>query len=352
MYIQSKLVEVDKKVCGLRLPDEYNASIPVQQLNYVDKDGGHVDVDARILHTSGLCIKKTFLSVFKKVTEHFYTEGEHIRYFFFIKGTSRVYGGAGNQTYDHEIGVIHRNFLSGPVGGGRAEIRSGNEIRHVVIIMSRDFFAHLVGNEYWAVNDPFVQHVLNGLPEDRPDEAFPISLRVLGILHELLHADHITTNRRYYVELKLRELFFVIHEQQLLSPNLLASNPQLYKTLERVKAYLVMNFTHPPTIKKLARLFLLNEKKLMQDFKTVYGITIYAFIIQLRMEKARNMLLENYNVNDMAAALKYRSVSHFIKMFKSYYGYTPKEALMHISKMTTPVKKVPVPGKDFNDSAG
>lgn len=194
------------------------------------------------------------------------------------------------------------------------------------MVMSKHFFLQLLEKEKWTVNDPFVQRVANGLPENVPDELFPMSLPVLRTLHDLLYSDHVTFNRRHYVYMKLRELFFIIHEQQLLSNSLSTKNPELYKKLESVRAYLVMNYTNPPTIKKLARLFLLNEKKLMHDFKIAYDITIYAFIIQLRMERAQKMLLEDYSVNTIASELGYRSVSHFIKTFKSCYGYTPKQA--------------------------
>lgn len=336
MYIYAKLIEPDKVLCSLQVSDEYLKEGAIQQLNYVDKGGGHVDVDVRVLYTSGLSIKETHLSVFKKVTEHFYVEGEHVRHFFFMKGASRLRWNAESQTSENEIGVIRRSFLNGSEGGGKSELRGENEIRHVSMVMSKHFFLHLLENENWSVNDSFVQRVINGEPDGMPDELFPMSLPILRILHDLLEtSDMAATNRKYYIELKLRELFFMLHEQQLLSHGLLAKNPQLYKTLENVKAHLVMNFNNPPTIKKLARLFLLNEKKLMHDFKATYGITIYTFIIQLRMERAKKMLLEDYSVNEMAAELGYHSVSHFIKTFKSYYGRTPKEALTDISKLTS-----------------
>ena len=75
-------------------------------------------------------------------------------------------------------------------------------------------------------------------------------------------------------------------------------------------------------------MFSLNELKLKQQFKIAYGITIYAFVIQLRMEQAQNMLHENYSVSEMSYALGYRSVSHFISTYKQYFGNTPKQALM------------------------
>lgn len=90
---------------------------------------------------------------------------------------------------------------------------------------------------------------------------------------------------------------------------------------------------NPPTSAELAKIFLMNEKKLKQNFKSIYGTTIYAFVVQIRMEKAKKLLLENYNVNELAILLGYNSVSHFIKVFKNYYGYTPKEALNRFQEL-------------------
>ncbi|WP_028298531.1 helix-turn-helix transcriptional regulator [Olivibacter sitiensis] len=330
MHIQSKLIEVSKVICDLKLSDEYRVDDSIEQEILIDNGGNHVDINSRVLFTSGLCIIETSLEIAKKVTDYFYVHGEHIKHTFFVNGRSHVSESDGDRSFDLDIGVMRRNFLNGSLWD--VEMRGNNSVRYFAILLSKDFFINLVGQEQWSANDDFVQHVANNDAAMNVDETYPINLPILRLLRDILDVDHIITDKRYYVELKLRELFFLIHEQQVLSNRLLASNPHLYKTLENVKAYLIMNFHNPPTIKKLARLFLLNEKKLMHDFKNAFGITIYAFIIQLRMDKAQKMLFDNYSVNAMATELGYRSVSHFIKTFKSFYGHTPKEALMRISR--------------------
>ena len=102
--------------------------------------------------------------------------------------------------------------------------------------------------------------------------------------------------------------------------------PEDYKKLAETKSYLIDNFAGPPTIKQLARIVTLNEFKLKNYFKEVFQITIHSFIIKLRMEEANKILAEDHTVNEVALKVGYRSVSHFISMYKSYYGKTPMQA--------------------------
>lgn len=97
--------------------------------------------------------------------------------------------------------------------------------------------------------------------------------------------------------------------------------------MENIKAYLTAHFQRPPTIPELAELFMVDEKKLKETFKYIYGTTVHKHVTQLRMEKAKMFIKENYNVTEISLLLGYQSVSHFIKVFKSYYGVTPNDAI-------------------------
>ena len=94
--------------------------------------------------------------------------------------------------------------------------------------------------------------------------------------------------------------------------------------LKKARAFLMANYKNPPTIKALSRIILLNEVELKKGFKEVYGKTIRAYIIELRMNSA-SQLIKDHSVNEAAGILGYKSVPHFIKSFKKYYGVTPKQ---------------------------
>lgn len=77
---------------------------------------------------------------------------------------------------------------------------------------------------------------------------------------------------------------------------------------------------------ELARQTGLNRSYLSTLFKRETGQSLSAYILSKRMEAARNMLrFSDYSYAEIAAILAFSSQSHFIRVFRSQTGYTPKE---------------------------
>lgn len=332
MYIHSKLIEADKTVCNLNIEDDYkDRELLVDEL-VVNENCDHLNIRSRILHTSGLCILDTRFSIFKQITDRFCVFGDHIQITFFFDGSSRIWEPSRESFYDLQIGILRRNYQQEIKWD--IEMLPNREVSYVAIFMSKLFARQLLSQEKWALKDNFIAHLLSGNESVIEEETYFISLPIQKVLQELLNDGHKTAHKQYFLTLKLRELFFLIYTQKTISPGLTINiDSDIYKKLIKVKAFLIMHLDKPPTIKQLARMVALNELKLKQNFKAVYGTTIYAYVIKLRMEKAETMLLENYSVNEMSARLGYRSVSHFIETFKKHFGQTPKRALNQLSKL-------------------
>lgn len=62
-------------------------------------------------------------------------------------------------------------------------------------------------------------------------------------------------------------------------------------------------------------------------FKAETGDTVFEYITKVRMQKARNLLLENpsMKIKDISDCLGYNNVQSFIRYFKKHYGDTPVE---------------------------
>ena len=77
--------------------------------------------------------------------------------------------------------------------------------------------------------------------------------------------------------------------------------------------------------KDLAKLVGLNRSYLATLFKKETGQSISAYILGKRMEAAKNMLrFSDYTYAEIAATLAFSSQSHFIRVFRTQTGYTPK----------------------------
>ena len=88
----------------------------------------------------------------------------------------------------------------------------------------------------------------------------------------------------------------------------------------------------PPSLDELASEIGLSLKKLKDGFKQIYGDTVFAYLLDHKMDEARKMLeSQKYNVNEVGLKLGYSTSSHFINAFKKKYGTTPKKYLGSVS---------------------
>lgn len=86
---------------------------------------------------------------------------------------------------------------------------------------------------------------------------------------------------------------------------------------------LLHDLSAPPTIEQLSREVGLNQLKLKQGFKILFGTSIYAMFQKHRMEHAR-FLLKNSNVTEVAITMGYSNISHFSAAYRKQFGILPK----------------------------
>lgn len=88
--------------------------------------------------------------------------------------------------------------------------------------------------------------------------------------------------------------------------------------------YILRNLTEHFTIKKLAREAGVNEFRLKKEFKRVYGLTPFKFIMRARLNKARQLLdTTDLPLNTISGETGFSSISHFSKVFKKQLGISP-----------------------------
>ena len=99
--------------------------------------------------------------------------------------------------------------------------------------------------------------------------------------------------------------------------------------IKEAKRILIEQMAHPPTLKELSRQIGLNEYRLKEGFKNVYGKTVFQFLNDYRLDTARHLLDQGkHKVNDAAYQIGYTNPSHFIAAFRKKFGVTPKKYLM------------------------
>ena len=104
------------------------------------------------------------------------------------------------------------------------------------------------------------------------------------------------------------------------------------RKIRNAKQIMLERMTQPPSLQALADEIGLSLKKLKEGFKQLYGSTVYQFVLDYKMDYARQLLGSGaHNVNEVALQLGYSNSSHFIEAFKKKFGTTPKKYLLSVS---------------------
>ena len=93
---------------------------------------------------------------------------------------------------------------------------------------------------------------------------------------------------------------------------------------EAARDILQKNFHQKITSLDLADEIGIGEKTLKRAFKRHFGVNIFTYLVQIRMERARDMLLQGDKpVKQVARMVGYSRQSSFTRMFLRYYGTAP-----------------------------
>src|SRR5258708_6924036 len=96
--------------------------------------------------------------------------------------------------------------------------------------------------------------------------------------------------------------------------------------LHSVKAIIDNDFWKPITIGYLAKQAGVHPGKLQNGFKQVFHKPVYTYLLNVRMNKARELLTNTDNyIKEIAAATGYKSTSSFTVAFKKWMNMTPSE---------------------------
>ncbi|MUP47474.1 AraC family transcriptional regulator [Gramella sp. BOM4] len=101
------------------------------------------------------------------------------------------------------------------------------------------------------------------------------------------------------------------------------------KSVDKVVEYINENLSNTGTVESLAKIAGMNSNKLQEAFQIVYGKTVNAYVRDIRLTKALQMLSNgNKNVSEVVYELGLSSRSYFSKIFKEKYGISPRNILV------------------------
>lgn len=158
----------------------------------------------------------------------------------------------------------------------------------------------------------------------------PYSLYMDDLFIQMSEFTGIGTVRKFYLKAKAYEM---LSEQiTLFEDDYRTESDQIYlrrNDLEAVKKAVKLieeNLKHIKSVGDIAKEVGLNESKLQNGFKHYKGTTVNGYIIELRLESAKRLLLStDMNISEVVYQLGLSNRGYFAKKFKERYGMTPTE---------------------------
>ncbi|MDW7656498.1 MAG: AraC family transcriptional regulator [Bacillota bacterium] len=106
------------------------------------------------------------------------------------------------------------------------------------------------------------------------------------------------------------------------------SIPESYHSIsiQEVLQYIREHYARPISLDHLARLAAINKTKLISAFKELLGITPLQYINQMRLQKAKELLVNtDISISEISRLAGFQSIQYFSRYFQSKLNVSPKE---------------------------
>jgi AraC-like DNA-binding protein len=225
------------------------------------------------------------------------------------------------------------NFLKArwyDADGDQFHWQAGERVLKFDIHIEPALFRTLVGQQFEVLPSTLSQLVQNPLPSQNYfRHVHPTTAAMQSAIHQILHCPYQGLTRWLFWESKVLELIALRLDQVSQHQPAALATPGLHsKDIDRIhyaSAILLQRLENPPSLLELARLVGLNDYKLKQGFRQVFGTTVFGYLQTHRMERAKQLLAQpNFKIAGVAQAIGYANQSHFCQMFKQQFGMTPR----------------------------
>jgi len=230
--------------------------------------------------------------------------------------------------YAYELSGNEHNIFYGKKA--RGTIRFDElKMKSFMIQFSKDAFLKMTKNGNDSMNR-FAENVVSGTSVAFSDKNGNIDLNLQQCINSVLNCNLSDTLKRMYLHSKVMEILVLqvdSLDKAVLQKALYIKKEYDKERLLFARDYLLQHLDLPPSIAELSRIAGINEYKLKRGFKETFGQTIYEYLSDVRLELAKNDLLEKHKtVTQIAFELGYSSLQHFSSAFKKKFGVSPSKA--------------------------
>lgn len=162
--------------------------------------------------------------------------------------------------------------------------------------------------------DPWVYHwiAFDGKLSEKFYELDHVFSFPRGITREMFDTDG-----KQLVEYRVAELLFKLFVE------LFSNKKKHHHYISRVEDHIKSAYMYPLRVEDIAKKMNLDRHYLARIFKEKTGVSISNYIINVRIEEAKNYLRQGFSVDETARMCGYEDASNFSKLFKREVGISP-----------------------------
>lgn len=275
----------------------------------------------------GLVLQLSQLSPTDPLHMEFEIQSSPLIFGFMLTGSNHCsykHGALSGTTQLHTSGSNSITYLSDTVGNMRCK----GGMRRLSIIMDKDFLY-----PYLVAEHTNIPKQLERVFEGRKTAFQWIgknSAQKIRLIADIVTSAYAGTLRKLHMEIRTLELIETQLIEYLSTQNgyerTVSLSPSDVRRIKEARELLVQDMESPPTLAQLAKMVGVGEKKLKVGFKQVFGLPVFEYFRNYRMEVARELLAAgDMNVTEIGVHIGYQSLSHFSHEFFKRYGVTPKK---------------------------
>lgn len=146
------------------------------------------------------------------------------------------------------------------------------------------------------------------------------------IIKQILECPFDENTRRLYLDLKIREYLFLILQNTYHNTSARYSyTPYERECILNAEKILIHDLAKKPlSLRELAKAAFISEYKLKEGFREIFGMSVFDYLQEARMIKARTLLIETDEpLKSICVQTGYARITSFITAFRRRFGYTP-----------------------------
>jgi AraC-like DNA-binding protein len=232
---------------------------------------------------------------------------------------------------EHHFKTNQHNLHYAPQFAGTGQYGGLDRYKFFEVHFTTRFFLELAKDSSPSLMR-FAEKIVGGTDLDLFRENMPISFAMHQCINDIMHANFTGGLKLLFLQSKCIELLtlqsqmYEDADKAALTSSLICKPGQDTESIHYACEYLLQHAAQPPSLSELARIAGINEFKLKQGFKALYNNTVFGYLTDYKLTQAKELLISNVPIKDVADRLGYSSVQHFNSAFRKKFGMPPGKA--------------------------